>query len=190
MFPIPQLQIRQTPALLAIDADPGQYSIRQPKAELQQKTTPSELSVESYKPELHVNQSRAFAAYTGGGLKELTDRLIAGYQQNFMQSLAARADLGSRLAAINEKGSNPIADVYAADTHGNPIPEYRGTASMDNVDIRFDVRPPTIRFTPAKVDVEVKANKPEIEYTRGKLDIYVKQYNKVEYIPPALDTKG
>lgn len=188
MFPIPQLQIRQTPAVLAMDADLGQYSIRQPKAELQQTTKPAKLTVESYQPELHVDQSRAFSAYTGGSIVELNGRLIDGYKQNFMQSLASRAELGNRLVAINEKGSNPIADIYAADTHGNPIPEYRGPASMDNVDVRFDVRPPSINFEPAEVDVEVRVNKPEIEYTRGKLEFYMQQYNKVEYIPPALDT--
>ena len=188
MIPIPQLQIRQTPALLGIDADGGQYSIRQPRAELHQTTKPHELSVESYQPKLHVDQSRAFSAYTGGSINGMNGRLVAGYQQNFMQSLDARAELGNRLVAINEKGSNPIADIYAADTHGNPIPEYRGPASMDNVDINFDVRPPDINYTPAEVDVEVQVNKPEIEYTRGKLELYMQQYNKVEYIPPALDT--
>lgn len=188
MFPIPQLQIRQTPAQFVIDADPGQYSIRQPKAELQQTTTPGQWSIEQYEPEIQIDQSRAFAAYYGGSVKEINDRLVAGFQQNFLQALSARAELGNRLAAINEKGSNPIADIYAADTKGNPLPEFRGPASMKNVDVTFNVRPPSISFTPAKVDVNVIVNKPEIEYTRGKLDMYMKQYNKVEYIPPALDT--
>ncbi|WP_172196386.1 DUF6470 family protein [Saccharibacillus qingshengii] len=188
MLPIPQLQIRQTPAVFMIDADPGQLSISQPKAELQQHTQPAQLSIEQYKPELRVDQSRAFAAYHGGKPKEMNDRLIAGFQQNFLQALAARAQLGERMAAINEKGSNPIADIYAADTEGNPLPEFRGKASMDNVDVTFNVRPPQIHFTPAEVDIQVQVNRPEIGYTRGKLDMYVQQYNKVEYIPPALDT--
>jgi len=187
MFPIPQLQIRQTPAVFIIDTDPGQFSIRQPKAELQQNTQPAQLSIEQYKPELQVDQSRAFSAYHGGKPREINDRLIAGFQQNFLQALAARMQLGERMAAINEKGSNPIADIYAADTKGNPLPEFRGEASMDNVDVTFNVRPPKIEFTPSNVDIQVQVNRPEIEYTRGKLDMYVQQHNKVEYIPPAVD---
>lgn len=188
MLPIPQLQIRQTRALLGMETTPGQYSIRQPKAELQQTTTPAKLSIEQYKPRLEIDQSRAFAAYTGGGMREVTDRLVAGFQQNFLQSLSFRAELGNRLAAINEKGSNPIADMYAADTSGNPMPEVRGPASMDNVDIHIETTPPKIEYTPAEVDVNVRVNKPEIEYQRGKVEMYMLQRNSVEYIPPALDT--
>lgn len=188
MLPIPQLQIRQTPAIFIIDAAPGHYSIRQPKAELQQHTQPAQLSIEQYKPEIQIDQSRAFAAYHGGKPREINDRLIAGFEQNYLQALAARAQLGTQMAAINKKSNNPIAEIYAADTKGNPLPEFRGEASMDNVDVRFNVRPPKIDFTPAEVDIQVQVNRPEIEYVRGKLDMYMQQYNKVEYIPPALDT--
>lgn len=43
----PILQIRQSPAVIGIDADLGTYSITQPKAEVDITTTPGKLTVQS-----------------------------------------------------------------------------------------------------------------------------------------------
>lgn len=179
----PVLQIRQTPALLGIDADPGSFSISQPKAEVNLTTTPAELTVQSYRPELQVDQSRAWAAYYGGSMLDMNKRIYSGIQELYLQGLARRVEQGNRVAQFFKPG-NTIAEVYGTDTEPNSFPETRGPASYDNVDIHIETRPPELNYRPAKVDINVVRHSPEIEYTRGKLDIYMRQYASVQFIPP------
>ncbi|MGG6313266.1 DUF6470 family protein [Paenibacillus macerans] len=183
---IPMLQIRQTSGQIAIDADPGRFSIRQPKAELHLTTQPGRLEVQSHRPVLEVDQSRAFAAYNGGSFMEMNDRIYSQLPSIFLQALAKRVEQGNRAAAIHIPG-NTIPEIYGEDWHAAPFPELRGEASIDNVDIHFETSPPDIQYTPAQVDRQVEVHKPEISYTRGKLDIYMKQYASIQFIPPALD---
>lgn len=182
----PILQIRQTPAILGIDQNMGSYSIRQPKADVRITTTPGKLEVESYRPQLNVDQSRAWEAYHGGNPLTMNKRIYSGIQQIFMQNLANKVEQGNRIAQFFKPG-NTIAEVYGTDTEPRSFPETRGPASYDNVDIHIETRAPQISFQAAQVDVEVERHRPEIEYTRGKLDIYMKQYASVQFIPPELN---
>ena len=183
---IPILQIRQTPAIMVIDADPGQYSIRQPKAELNITTDPGEVEIHQYTPTIEVDQSRAYAAYNGGSLLEMNQRIYSGIQEIFLQALAQRVEEGNRAAAIHVSG-NTIANIYGEDWQPVPLPEIRGPASMDNVDVHIETRPPEFNVRRAHANIDASVYRPEIEYTRGKLDIYMKQYSSVAYIPPLLD---
>ncbi|MGN7359304.1 DUF6470 family protein [Paenibacillus sp. SAF-054] len=184
----PILQIRQTPALIGIDSDLGQYSIRQPKADVKMITTPSELEIHQYQPELNVDQTRARSAFTGGNFIDMNARIYSGIQELYLQGIARRVEEGNRAAAIHIQG-NTIASIYGEDWQPVPFPEFRTPASMDNVDVRIDTRPPDIRFREASIDIQVEVRRPEIEYNRGKLDIYMRQYASVQYIPPELDVK-
>ncbi|PIH58360.1 DUF6470 family protein [Paenibacillus sp. LK1] len=186
MKTLPIVQFRTTPSILNIDADPGQYSIRQPKAEVQLNTKPAKLTVESHPIELHVDQSKAFSAYTGGNMIDMNARIYSGIEQNFLQNIASRVQQGNQLAAIHKPG-NTIANIIGSDWQPQPFPETRTPASFDNVDTRVIKRPPNISYEPAVSEMNVIVNKPEIEYQRGKLDIYVKQYASVQYTPPAID---
>lgn len=182
----PVVQIQTTPSLLSIDADPGQYSIRQPKAEVQLQTQPSKLTVQSHPIELHVDQRQAFSAYNGGNMIDMNARIYSGIQQNFLQNIAARVEQGNQMAAIHKSG-NTIANIVGTNWQAQPFPEIRTPASFDNVDIRIYTRPPDVSFDPAVSEMNVVVNKPEIEYQRGKLDIHVQQYASVKYTPPAID---
>ncbi|WP_068620591.1 DUF6470 family protein [Paenibacillus tuaregi] len=184
----PILQIRQTPAILNFDADPGRFSIRQPQAEVSMSTTPSELEIHQYQPKLSIDSSAAQSAFTGGNFLEMNKRIYSGIQNIFLQNIAHRVEQGNRAAAIYEPG-NTIANIYGEDWQGVPFPEFRGPASMDNVDIHFEVTPPEIRFSKAHTNIQVEVRKPEIQYTRGKLDMYMKQYASVQYIPPEVDIR-
>lgn len=186
MNTLPVVQIRTTPSILNMDADPGQYSIRQPKAEVQLHTKPAKLTVQSHPIELNVDQSRAFSAYNGGNMIDMNARIYSGIQQKFLQNIASRVEQGNQLAAIHKPG-NTIANIMGTDWKPQPFPETRTPASFDNVDIRINTRPPDISYDPAVSEMNVIVNKPEIEYQRGKLDIYVKQYASVQYTPPAID---
>lgn len=184
----PILQIRQTPAVIGIDADLGTLSISQPKAELHITTTPGELTVQSSRPKLTVDQSRAWAAYHGGNMFEMNKRIYSGIQQLYLQGLARKVEQGNRMAEFFRPG-NSIAEVYGTDTEPNSFPETRGPASFDNVDVRIETRMPRISFRAAHVDVEIEPHRPEIEYTRGKLNIYMQQYASVQFIPPEVNVQ-
>lgn len=184
----PILQIRQTPALIGIDADHGGFSIRQPKANVQMTTAPFVLEIHQYKPQLNVDQSKARSAFTGGNFIDMNARIYSGIQELFLQGIAKRVEEGNRAAAIHIAG-NTIANIYGEDWQPNSFPEFRTPASMDNVDIRIETRMPDIRFQKATTNIEVEVRPPEIEYTRGKMDIYMKQYASVQFIPPELDVK-
>ena len=186
MKTLPILQINTTPSLLQIDADPGQYSIRQPKADVQMYTRPSKLTVESHPIRFEVDQSRALSAYTGGNMIEMNARIYSGIEKIYLENMAERVQQGNELAAIHKPG-NTIANIVGTNWKSKPFPEIRTPASMDNVDIRIETRAPSIRFESAVSELSVTVNKPEIEYQRGKLDIYVKQYASIEFTPPAID---
>ena len=186
MSTLPIVQIRTTPSLLSIDANPGQFSIRQPKADVQLNTRPAKLSIESHPIRLNVDQSEAFSAYTGGNMIDMNARIYSGIQQMFLQNLGERVQQGNDLAAIHKPG-NTIANIIGGDWQARPFPETRTPASSGNVKTRVYTEPPDISFTPAVSEMNVTVNKPEIEYQRGKLDIYVKQYASIQYTPPAID---
>ena len=81
----PVLQIHQTPGLIGLDIQPGQFSIRQPKADLQIETTQGRWEIHQYQPELSIDQSRAWVAYHGGNSLEMNTRIYSGIQQIFLQ---------------------------------------------------------------------------------------------------------
>ncbi len=184
----PILQIRQTPALIGIDADLGTFSITQPKAEVNITTTPGELTLQSTRPELTIDQTRARAAYNGGSVLDMNKRIYSGIQQLYLQAIARRVEQGTRMAEFFKPG-NTIAEVYGMDTEPNSFPEPCGPASYDNVDIHFETRAPQINYQAAHVDIQVERHDPTIEYTRGKLNIYMQQYASVQYIPPELNVQ-
>ncbi|WP_433708957.1 DUF6470 family protein [Paenibacillus illinoisensis] len=186
MKTLPIVQIRTTPTVLNFEAKLGEYSIRQPKAELQMNTKPAQLTVQSHPIEMSVDQSRAFSAYTGGKMPELNARIYSGIEQLFLQNMAERVQQGNQLASIH-KSKNTIANIVGSDWQARPFPETRGPASSGNVDVRFNTRQPDLHYEPAVSELNVIVNKPEIEYYRGKLDVYVKQYGTIQYTPPEID---
>ncbi|MEK3825586.1 hypothetical protein SAMN05720606_113109 [Paenibacillus polysaccharolyticus] len=183
---IPMLQIQTTPTVLHIDADMGQYSIRQPKADVELHTKPGKLTIQSHPIDLNIDQSKAFSAYHGGNMIDMNARIYSGIQQIFLQNMAERVQQGNELAAIHKPG-NTIANIVGTNWQAKPFPETRTPASMDNVSIRVNTRAPDVRFEAGESEMNVTVNKPEIEYQRGKLDIYVQQYASIQYIPPSID---
>lgn len=182
------IQIRQKPALLGIEAGLGEYSMRQPRASLSISTTPGQFDIQHTDPRLTVDQSKAWAAYNGGPPLEMNQRIYSGIREIFLQGIAHRVEQGNRIAAIHQPG-NTIAEVFGRDTGIPALPEFRGPASVDNVDIRFDITPIQIEYREGTTDIQAQANPPEVEYHRGKLNIYMRQYQSVEIIPPELDTQ-
>lgn len=94
----PILQIRQTPAVIGIDADLGAFSITQPKAEVNISTTAGKWDIQTFKPELSIDQSRAWAAYNGGNMLEMNKRIYSGIQQLYLQGIARKVEQGNQMA--------------------------------------------------------------------------------------------
>ncbi|MEK3675448.1 MULTISPECIES: DUF6470 family protein [unclassified Paenibacillus] len=182
------MQIRQVSALIGIDSDIGRFSITQPKAEVNITTTPGELNVQTYRPVLTIDQTRARAAYNGGSVLDMNKRIYSGIQQLYLQAIAHRVEQGSRMAEFFKPG-NTIAEVYGMDTEPNSFPDPCGPASYDNVDIHFENRAPEINFRASKVEIQVERHRPQTEYTRGKLNIYMQQYASIQFIPPELNVQ-
>src|SRR5690349_9090078 len=97
-------------------------------------TQPAQLETHQYQPVLKVDQSKANAAYNGGSLSEMNGRIYSGIQQIFLQNMANRVQQGNNLAAIHIPG-NTISNIVGTDIATVPFPEFRGPASIDNIDV-------------------------------------------------------
>jgi len=182
------VQIRQTPALLGIDADPGKQEMSQPRATLEITTERSKLEMRQPQGELDIDQSRAWDALGLGNMLESMNRIYSQAKNVALQGIARIVENGNRLAAIH-LDTNAFADIAEQQKFEHFELDYFGPASFDNVDIHYTARKPEISYEPAKVNIYSHPNRPEHIYHRGKLDIYMIQYPKVEFTPPQLDVK-
>ncbi|MEK4519801.1 DUF6470 family protein [Paenibacillus sp. FSL P2-0136] len=180
------VQIRQTPGLIGIDSDMGEFSIIQHQAELNITSERGQWDIQQFKPEMSVDQSKALAAYNGGSLIEVNRRIYSGIEQIYLQGIARRVEQGNRMAEFFKPG-NSIAELYGGDWNSFSFPEIRGPASYDNVDIHFETRSPRIEFLRGAIKIDVVVRRPDIEYKRGKLDIYMRQYTSIQFIPPEVN---
>lgn len=186
---IPQIQIYQQSAKIAFDADLGTWDMKQPRATVEQRTTPPRLEIHSPSGELSIDQSKARDALGIGGHLEATHRIYSQMRQIAMEGIARRVQEGSRLAAIHID-ANPFAEIARTNAFRRSELQYTGPASYDNVELEYRAHPPEIQFIEGRVDRDVQVNHPILHYTRGKLDIYMQQYAKVTIIPPELDWWG
>lgn len=185
-LPIPSIQIRQQFARIGIDADLGQYSMSQPKATMELKTTPTRMEVDAEDAVLHIDQSRSWDAINGGKPESFNNRIYSQMRDILLEGISHMVREGRQLAAVHNN-RNAIADI-ARNAHLNiPQIQYYGHASVHNVDIEFSVPPMDVRVIEGGVELNTRPNRPEIEYHRGKLDIYMQQYSSLEIIPPQIN---
>jgi hypothetical protein len=183
---IPRIQIQQQYAKLGLDADLGQYSMRQPKATIEMETVLPRVEIEQRQGTLNIDQSRAWHALGVGGSLQMMDSIYSLARNVALEGIGRIAERGDRLAAIHT-GANAIADIGQEEAFRFHEFNYMGPASVDNVDIRYEPGELVINAQQGRIDIRVTPNRPEVEYTRGKLDIYVEQYAKVTITPPHID---
>lgn len=188
MSSIPQIQIRQQPALIGIDADLGTQDIKQPQATYEMQIDPPKLEMHQPQGDLQIDQSRAWDALGMGPIFESMSRIYTQSKDIALQGIARIVENGNRMAAINLPG-NAFAEIAKQLTFEHPEFDYYGEASYDNVDITYTAHKAEINVIEGKVNVNAQVNPPEISYNRGKLDIYMQQYAKVEITPPQIDFK-
>lgn len=184
---IPQIQIRQQYGKIGIDSDLGEYRIRQPQAEMRIESKPAQLHITSHKPEMTIDQTRAFEAYNGGKMVPFYQRIYSQINQLWLNQMAQIVEEGNRMAAIHLPGNafSEIATNRAMEE--DPHLDYLGPASFDNVDISFHVQPLDVQVDYGSLQIDVETHKPEIEYYKGKMEIYMRQLPSLEIIPPVID---
>lgn len=188
MSSIPQIQIRQQPALIGIDADLGTQDIKQPKATYEMQIERPQQEIRQPQGDLQIDQSRAWDALGVGPVLQSMSRIYSQSKDIALQGIARIVENGNRMAAIHLHG-NPIAEIAKQLTFEHPEFEYYGEAAYDNVDITYTANKAEINVIDGKVNVNAQVNPPEISYYRGKLDIYMRQYATVEITLPQIDFK-
>lgn len=183
---IPQIQIHQQPSILSIAADLGSYSMEQPRAEQTIRSAPAKLDIRQPVSTLEVDQKRAWKAYNGGPALEMNQQIYSQLSSLFLQGIARRMQEGHQMASIHIPG-NTIANIKGKAWDRDDFVEFRGPASFDNVDIRFDLQKAEYQYVEGSLEIDVQVRRPEVEYTRGRLDIAVQQYAKVEITPPSFE---
>ncbi|MEV5029663.1 DUF6470 family protein [Paenibacillus sp. LPE1-1-1.1] len=183
---IPQIQIRQTPAILSIDADNGMQSLEQPQATVEMEQVRPEQHFTTTRSRLEINQDRAWDALGLGGNLETMSKIYSMASDMALRGLARIVEQGNRMADIH-LGGNPIAEMARDWQRTFPEFDFSGEASYDNVDVSYTPAEVSIETTPGRVELNVQVNRPIHQYERGKLDIYMSQYSKVEIIPPQID---
>lgn len=185
---IPQIQIRQEYARIGIDADLGQWDMKQPRATFEMKQIPLRYDIHSPQGELRIDQSKAWLALGLGNNLETMHHIYSEARNVAMQGIARRAEYGDRLAAIH-LGGNAIADNASERFQEFLEFNYLGPASFDNVDVFYTARMPEIEPIPGRVELNTYPNPPEVKYNRGKVDIHMLKYNRVEITPPQIDVR-
>ncbi|GBF76283.1 hypothetical protein PA598K_04738 [Paenibacillus sp. 598K] len=186
---IPQIHIQQTPARIGIEAERGAQQLEQPRATLQMKQVRPQLDIQRNEGRLEVNQERAWDALALGKNLETMKKIYSMASSMALKGLGRVVEQGNRMAAIHH-GGNPIADSAMDWKRTFPEFDFRGAASVDNVDIHFIPDQLSFRVERGRIDIQTEVNRPVHHYERGKLSIYMEQYNRVDITPPQVDRTG
>lgn len=182
----PMIQMRQTFAKIGIDADLGEQSIEQPRADMQIVRRPAKLSIEQPEGELVIDQSKAWDALAIGNHLEMMKRMRAQGREIVMETIAKIAQQGDRMAMIHLQ-KDPIPEFAKEVRLQFYTRPFAGPASYDNVEITYIANKPVIEADIGQLEINVTPNKVRHEYKRGKLDIYMLQYPSLQIIPPQVD---
>lgn len=188
MTPFPSIQIRQQPARLGIQADLGQYSIRQPRASMEMETSRPQLVMESARGELIIDQSKVWASLGKDPILNLNQRIYSQCQDIALQGIARRVEDGNRMAAIH-LGENVFAELGREQAFQEVGIETRAPVTYPLVDMEYRTHKTDIQVRDGSYKLHVQPHRPQVDYERGKLDVYMLQYQFIEIIPPEIDIK-
>lgn len=186
---IPQIQIRQQPALLGIDADLGTQDIQQPRATFEMTVDRPKQDIRQPRGEMDIDQSRAWDALGIGPSLEVFSRIYSQGRDIALRGIARRVEDGNRMAQI-QIDSNPFAELAKNVDRNFSEYDYAGEASFDNVDITYTARKAEINTTDGKVNLNTHPNRVEYEYNRGKLNIYMLQHQSIDISVDPIDYKA
>ena len=183
---LPHIQIRTEAARIGIEAPRGAQQLEQPRATLEMRQIRPELNTQRTDGYLEVNQDRAWDALALGNNLETMSKIYSMASNIALQGLARIVENGNRMAAIHHD-VNPFAEMASDWKRTFPEFDFRGPASVLNVDMRYT--PGKLSFQPerGRIDINTAVNAPIHDYRAGQVSIYMQQYGQVEIIPPKLD---
>ncbi len=183
---IPQIRLHQTSAKLGLNIQKPVQEIEQPQAELNLRQEPAILDIRQPKGELTIDTSEARRNIDlKGPLERTRDNYEYGYKK-VMEAIAQISQEGDRLAAIQHKGPNPIADIAFEESviyHNTEIIA-EGSIVGDGVEIRYEAKPPEINVEVRGKKMDPVIHRPILQYTPGKVEGYMLQYNslKIDFV--------
>ncbi|MPM21314.1 hypothetical protein SDC9_67758 [bioreactor metagenome] len=172
------LNIRQTPAQVAITTQNSRLQLRTTQAELEMQSSPATLEIRQAKGEFEMDFTQFRYSI---GIKNLQDFSRDFAQEGKQAALEAIGKIvadGNRLARI-ESGENAVVNM-AADSVFSPEGQLEWTK----------IEPPSInyRYDSAKIDViqgklDINVNRGTVENLTqlGNVDIQMKQYQSVKF---------
>jgi len=177
---IPRIQIQQGYSKIGLEITKGQWSIEQPKAELNMRQQAGNLEINYTPGKLDIDQSKAWAALGVGTSMEMIDRIAQNAMESSMQNIAEIAHAGDRMMQITNK-NNAFADLaYQNFMKDRPI-NILGEPSFDNVDITYTPESMEMNFTRRGVTFDPELHKPIMEYTPGDVSVYLIQKNFIHF---------
>ncbi|MCR8632368.1 DUF6470 family protein [Paenibacillus radicis (ex Xue et al. 2023)] len=188
MSPVPQIQYRQEHASFRIDADLGQYQIKQPRPTQEIRQVAAQMDIKQPKGDLDIDQSKAWDALGKANNLEVMQRIYSQAKDIALQGIGRRVEEGNRMAQIKNPG-NAFAEIAQNIRVSFPEMKFEGEASYDNVDIHYTAGKPDIQVQEGGAEITAQVNPPEINYERGKFDFQMLSYAKIEFTPPQLDTR-
>ncbi|MFS0725883.1 DUF6470 family protein [Paenibacillus sp. 1P07SE] len=185
---IPQVQIQQIPAKLGMDIEPGRQDLQQPRATMEMEQIRPELSIQTRMGYFEIDQERAWDALALGNNLQTMNKIYGMASNMAMQGLARIVEKGNQMAAIH-RGGNAIAELAMDWRRTFPEFDFRGEASVLNVDMVFRPGHFSIDVQDGRVDLKVSVNPPVHNYERGRVNLYMEQYGSVQITPPVIEAQ-
>ncbi|ENH98394.1 hypothetical protein J416_00364 [Gracilibacillus halophilus YIM-C55.5] len=177
---MPQLRIQSQDAMIGLrtqnakldmNYDPAKQSIRQPKADMQIRTTPSKLTID---------QSQAFADVGIKPTSQMIEEKAQEGKQKLMEVIARRRRQGDELMKI-EKGGNPIKRQAKENGHDEKKQFNIGwIPSANSVKIDYQPAEVNVQVTPREPEINNQPTEVQYQYQRGNVETYVEQKNWLE----------
>ena len=179
-----RLEISSKLGLIGIKTTPGELNIEKTNARLEVRQEIGRISIKTEKPKLKISQYEPMAQI---GYKKASDaaaELAQIGKQKALEYIAAKAEEGRRLQAI-EKGGNAIREI-AIEKAWRKKERQGGFTPFARVS--YDAEPAKITITPPEVknaahigyEAEYIPGKVNIDYRRGQVNIYMRQYPEVK----------
>ncbi len=190
---LPQIRMHQTFAQLGLKIQKPIQEIQQPKAELNLHQEPAIVEIRQPKGILTIDTSEARANLDlRGTLRRSRDNAEYGYRKA-MEAIAQISEEGDRLAAIENKDVNPIADIAFEESvlyHNTEIIA-EGSLIGDGIQLHYEARPPIIRVKVGGAHMDSVIHRPIHKYTPGKVEGYIRQWNSltIDFVGLFVDQK-
>lgn len=178
---LPQIRMQQTYAQLGLRINKPVQEIQQPQAELNLRQEPAILEIRQPKGELTIDTSEARDNLDlRSSARRSEDNERYGYEKA-MEAIAQISEEGDRLAAIENKGANPIADIAFEKSiiYDNTEIIAAGSIVGDGIEIRYEAHKPEINVQVRGKKMDPVIHKPIHNYTPGKVEGYIRQWNRL-----------